>query len=244
MIVCLLTHICATRPQWVKTAYCSCVNEYLYVNNTVSKSLSILYTHCGPAMPYGNIDLGQHWLRKWHIAWQHPAITWVKVDLSKVFCGIHLRAILQEVLMNLIHNKCSECTFKITATSTRGQWVMEKTAIIYKKFLIHKNVYKMSAISLLPWRVIIGSVIHHMWPTMPCSRPSYNHRGPSIDKTISTWYPCHFLVGGTGPKSEFRWSWWLSHQSLNFMSAAPPLAGRCHQNIYIGNPEKFNSVSS
>ena len=38
-------------------------------------------------------------------------ITWTNVDLSsKVFCGIHLRPISQEVQMNLIQNMCSEIT--------------------------------------------------------------------------------------------------------------------------------------
>ena len=41
----------------------------------------------------------------------HQAITWTNVDLpSKTFCGIHLRAIWQEVLMNLIRNPCSKIT--------------------------------------------------------------------------------------------------------------------------------------
>ena len=47
-------------------------------------------------MPYGDIDLGQHWLRKWLVAWWHQAITWTNVDLSSMeFCGIHLTTILQ-----------------------------------------------------------------------------------------------------------------------------------------------------
>ena len=47
-----------------------------------------------------NIDSG---------AWWQQAITYANVDLSsKVFCGIHLRAISQEELLNLIHNMCSE----------------------------------------------------------------------------------------------------------------------------------------
>ena len=38
-------------------------------------------------------------------AWWHQAITWTHVDLtSEVFHGIHLRAISQEALMNLICN--------------------------------------------------------------------------------------------------------------------------------------------
>ena len=31
--------------------------------------------HCGLVTPYGNMDLGQHWLRLWLVAWWHQAIT-------------------------------------------------------------------------------------------------------------------------------------------------------------------------
>ena len=48
--------------------------------------------------PYGDINLGQHRLRQWLVAWRHQAITWTNVDLSSVrSSGIHLRAILQEI---------------------------------------------------------------------------------------------------------------------------------------------------
>ena len=51
-------------------------------------------THCGLVMPYGDIELGQHWIRWWFLAWQHQTITWTNVDLSSVrFSSIHLRAI-------------------------------------------------------------------------------------------------------------------------------------------------------
>ena len=33
-------------------------------------------------LPYGNINLGQHWLLYWLVAWWHQAITWTYVDLS------------------------------------------------------------------------------------------------------------------------------------------------------------------
>ena len=39
-------------------------------------------THCGLVTPFGDIDLGQHWLREWLGAWRHQAITQTKVDLS------------------------------------------------------------------------------------------------------------------------------------------------------------------
>ena len=38
-------------------------------------------THCGLVTPYGNIDLGQHLLRYWFVAWQHQVITWTNIDL-------------------------------------------------------------------------------------------------------------------------------------------------------------------
>ena len=41
---------------------------------------------------------------------------------SQVVCGIHLRTISQEVLMNFIH-VFQNCTFQITTIYPRGQWV-------------------------------------------------------------------------------------------------------------------------
>ena len=58
--------------------------------------------------PICNIDLGQHWLSLWLVAWWHQAITWTEFDLSsEVLCGIPLSTISQEVPMNLIRNNCS-----------------------------------------------------------------------------------------------------------------------------------------
>ena len=40
--------------------------------------------------PYGNTDLGQHWLRYWLVAWRHQATnTWTNVDLSS-YCPVTL----------------------------------------------------------------------------------------------------------------------------------------------------------
>ena len=48
---------------------------------------------------YGDVDLGQLWLRQWLVAWWHQAITWTNVDLPSVMpCGIHLRAFSGENL--------------------------------------------------------------------------------------------------------------------------------------------------
>ena len=62
---------------------------------------SMCLTHCGQVTPYGDIDLGQHWLRWWLAAWQQ------------------------------FHSECPSyyliwhvwnCTFK-SPTSPRSQWV-------------------------------------------------------------------------------------------------------------------------
>ena len=44
----------------------------------------LLLTHCGLVTPYGDMELGQHWLRQWLVAWRHQAITWTNVDWSSV----------------------------------------------------------------------------------------------------------------------------------------------------------------
>ena len=45
------------------------------------------------------------------MASQHQAVTLISVDLSwKMSCGIYLREISQEALMNLNQNICSEIT--------------------------------------------------------------------------------------------------------------------------------------
>ena len=58
-------------------------------------------THCGIVKPYGNVDLGQHWLRYFFLL-RHQTITWTNIDSSSGLCGMHLRAISQEVLKNSI----------------------------------------------------------------------------------------------------------------------------------------------
>ena len=69
-------------------------------------------THCGLMTPYGDKDLGQHWLRQWLVAWRHQAITWTNVDLPSVrSIGIHLSTILQEILQPSI----TKISWKITS---------------------------------------------------------------------------------------------------------------------------------
>ena len=51
----------------------------------------IEFTHCG-LTPYGDIDVGQHCLRLWLVAWQHQAIIWTNaVVLSIKLLGTYLQ---------------------------------------------------------------------------------------------------------------------------------------------------------
>ena len=55
----------------------------------------IILTYCGLVMPYGIVDLDQHWFSSWIVAWWHQAITSTNVDWSPVRSrdGGHLVAI-------------------------------------------------------------------------------------------------------------------------------------------------------
>ena len=46
----------------------------------LSPFLQSLGRTLGLVTPYGDIDLGPHWLRQWLVTWQHQAITWINVD--------------------------------------------------------------------------------------------------------------------------------------------------------------------
>ena len=49
----------------------------------------------------GDMELGQHWLRWWLVAWRYQAITWANVDLSSVrSLGIHLRSLSLDDVKN------------------------------------------------------------------------------------------------------------------------------------------------
>ena len=101
-------------------------------------------THCGLGVSYDDINLGQHWLRQWLVAWWHQAITWTNVDLSLArICGICLRAILQWV-----HKVLLCMSFKIILSLPNipeGQWV--KLTSVY--IMIHYIPWNMPLIFVL-----------------------------------------------------------------------------------------------
>ena len=86
----------------------------LFEEDLISVSSENMITHNGLVMPYGDLELDQHWLRYGLVAWQHQAITWTTVDLSSLRFGyIHLRAILCEISQPSI----TKITFEINHQS-------------------------------------------------------------------------------------------------------------------------------
>ena len=71
----------------------------------------------------GHMELGQHWLRWWLVAWRYQAITWANVDLSSVrSLGIHLRSLSLDRCEEPI-NKTRLKIALLKSRSPRAQWV-------------------------------------------------------------------------------------------------------------------------
>ena len=88
-------------------------------------------THCGLVMPFGNIVFSRH---------RHQAITLIIVDiLSKVLCGIHMRTISQEALVNSISNICLDIALFKLLSHQRDQcvnWSLISLLILFLLILI------------------------------------------------------------------------------------------------------------
>ena len=62
--------------------------------------------------PYSDIDLDQHWLRKWLVAWRYQAITWTNADSPSMrFCDTHLTPISEEVFKISVREMSLKITF-------------------------------------------------------------------------------------------------------------------------------------
>ena len=60
-----------------------CKYMYIFTFSQINSARHTL-THCGLVMPHGNMNLGQHWLKSWLVAWLHKAIAWINVGLSSI----------------------------------------------------------------------------------------------------------------------------------------------------------------
>ena len=70
---------------------------------------------------YSDIDLGQHWLRKWLDAWLHQAITWTDVRLliSEVLWDSPESNFTVSGQATILYNEFENYPFKVTTTSPR-----------------------------------------------------------------------------------------------------------------------------
>ena len=97
-----------------------CRDGFVKYTTIIDRNVMQCLNHYGLMTPYGKKHLDQHWLGQWLLGLRHQAITWINVDISsRVFCGIHLRAISQLVFRT---QSVTYCTFKKTTTSLRGPW--------------------------------------------------------------------------------------------------------------------------
>ena len=134
-------------------------------------------THCGPVTSYGNIDLGQHWLRQWLVAWRHQAITWAIDDLSAVrSCDIHVRSFSYEDLMTPIRKSRLLIAFlklhqDVTGTNELMAWNP-----------LTRGSYRSSIISSIPsttkWTKILtrkNNIYNHINLSMFSRKEKYIH---------------------------------------------------------------------
>ena len=107
-------------------------------------------------MSYGDIDLGQHWLRWWLVAWQYQAITWTIVDFPLItFCGIHMGAI-------------SQCVLKLLFC------IMSLKFIVLKLLPQHPGANESKLISfpiLMAWCKTMATVVLAIVLPQMCSKP-------------------------------------------------------------------------
>ena len=72
---------------------------------------------------YGNINLDQHWLRQWLVAWWHQTITWTNV--GEVLWHSPESNFSETAQATILYYAFEKFTFEITATSPRDQWVSQ-----------------------------------------------------------------------------------------------------------------------
>ena len=108
--------------------------------NSVSCGMvNCLLTLCGLAKPYGDIDLGQHWLRQRFVAWQHQAFTWTNINLSfrNVQCHYSDDNFTKDTPAT--HHWCQleNCLSEIGFKSLGGHWVNDVWQF-WKKAMTHE----------------------------------------------------------------------------------------------------------
>ena len=96
------------------------------------KTQGLGWTHCGLVMPYDDIDLGQHWLRWWLVAWWVPShylnqmLTCCELNPLRTNFGeilVEIRAFLFKAMHLQISAKCQPfCSGSIEAETKWPQF--------------------------------------------------------------------------------------------------------------------------
>ena len=75
--------------------------------------------------PYGDKELVRHLLMKWMVALGHQYIAWTNVGflINAILWHSPENNLAGRVPGNALYTEFENYTFKITATSPRGQWV-------------------------------------------------------------------------------------------------------------------------
>ena len=78
-------------------------------------------------MQYGEIDLGQHWFRKWLVAWWHQIFTLTNVDFPLYVSQFQWNSsegnFTEIVQANVLYNEFDNYIFKINVTFPNGQYL-------------------------------------------------------------------------------------------------------------------------
>ena len=116
---------------------------FLCKKHSLLTQISQKLTHSGLAMPNEDIELCQHWLKEWLVAWWHQAITWTNVDLSSIrFSDSHLRAIEQEIPQpSVLKMAWKLLKSKISFKSHRGQWAITAIHDICQQWFVKSSVF-------------------------------------------------------------------------------------------------------
>ena len=141
-------------------------------------------TRRGLVMPYGDSDLGQHWLRCWFVAWWHQAITWTNlISISEVLWHLPESNFTASGQTTILYNEFESYIFTITTTSPRGQWVKEILDIILinvtrvsESFTESINVQECYFRGWLSLKSSIYDCQFHPWLTIPLWVWSYRHQ--------------------------------------------------------------------
>ena len=105
-----------------------------------------VFNICGLVTAYCVIDLGQHKLKQWLVAWRHQAITCTNTDISSIgSCDVHLREglVIRRSEDNSQQKKIGNCVLKIQSIYPRSkmltisiaEWFSHSAALHLTTFL-------------------------------------------------------------------------------------------------------------